>query len=130
MTSIMVHQEMYYSQNFHFNIPLDWIVRHTPSIYVDRYRWLKAMNKLSNGCVASYINNQILFFDGNYSHFDERTLCFMYKKNIQPFVLKRGVNISQSNHGKQRFNCLQSYVVERTYLSPSLFLQRFVNSFS
>ena len=36
------------------------------------------------------INNQIIFFNGHASHFDERVLRYMEDRNIQPFVLKLG----------------------------------------
>ena len=48
------------------------------------------MTQLSNVCGASPVNNQILFFDGHDSHFNNGTLRQMMCKNIQPFVLKYG----------------------------------------
>ena len=33
---IIVNQAKYYSQYLHFKIPLEWIVHHTPSGYMDR----------------------------------------------------------------------------------------------
>ena len=76
------------------NIPLDWTVHHTPSGYMDRDGWLKAMNQFFNICVASPVNNQILFFNGHDSHFDDRTLTQIQNKNIQPFILKAGDSIN------------------------------------
>ena len=64
-----------------------WTVHHTPSGYTDRDGWLKAMNQLSNICVASPEKKQILFLGGHYSHFNDRSLTQM-QKNIQSFILK------------------------------------------
>ena len=61
---------------------------------MDRDRWLKAMNQLSNIFGAYPVNNQILFLDGNNSHFDDRALTQMQIKNIQPFILKVGDSIN------------------------------------
>ena len=43
MPPVIIHQSKEYSKDLHHNIPLDWTVHHTPSGYMDRYRWLKAM---------------------------------------------------------------------------------------
>ena len=61
---------------------------------MDRDRWLKTMTQFSNICGASPVKNQILFFDGHDSHFDDRALTHMQSKNIQPFILKAGDSIS------------------------------------
>ena len=52
------------------------------------------MNQLSNVCGASTVNNQILFFDGHGSHFDNGKLRQIMCKNIQPFALKPGDSIN------------------------------------
>ena len=88
MPPIIVHQSNEYSQDLHYNVPLDWIVHQTPSGYMDRDRQLKSFTQFSNVCSTSPVNNQILFFDGNDSHFDDGALRQMTCKNIQPFVLK------------------------------------------
>ena len=59
-----------------------------------RYGWLKAMTQFSNICGASPVINQILFFGGNDSHFDDRSLKQMQSKNIQSFILKAGDSIN------------------------------------
>ena len=71
MPPIIFHQANEYSQDIHHNISFDWTFHHTPSGYMDRYWWIKAMNQVSNICGASLVKNQILFFDGHDSHFDE-----------------------------------------------------------
>ena len=52
------------------------------------------MTQFSNICGTSPINNQILFFDGHDSHFEDRALTQMQSKNIQPFILKAGDSIN------------------------------------
>ena len=66
----------------HHNIPLDCTVHHTPSGYMYRYGWLKAMTQFSNICSASSFNNQILFFYGHDSHFYDRSLTQMQMKIV------------------------------------------------
>ena len=46
------------------------------------------MTQLSNVCGTSPVNNQSVFFNGNYIHFDDHTLIHMEFQNLQPFVLK------------------------------------------
>ena len=67
---------------------------------MDRDRWLKAMTQFSKICGASPVNNQILFFDGHNSNFDNHDLTKMQSKNIQPFVLKAGdyINKQPNDH--------------------------------
>ena len=52
------------------------------------------MTQFSNICGASSVNNHILSFDGNDSHFGNRALTRMQSKNIQPFILKAGDSIN------------------------------------
>ena len=95
MPPVIVHQAKEYSQDLHHNIPLDWTVHHTSSGYMDKDGWLKAMTQFSNICVASPINNQILFFYGHDSHFGDLALTQIQSKNIQPFILKAGDSINE-----------------------------------
>ena len=90
MLPIILHQAKEYYQDLHYNFPLGWIVHHTPSGYMDIYGWLKAMTQFYNICGAYLVNNQILFFDGHDSHFDDGALRIMIFKKIQPFVPKYG----------------------------------------
>ena len=94
MPPVIVHQSKEYSQDLHHNIPLYWIFHHTPSGYMDRYGWLKVMTQFSNICGASPVNNHVLFFDGNDSHFDDCSLTQTQSKNIQPFIPKVGDSIN------------------------------------
>ena len=43
MLHVVVHQAKEYSQDLHQNTSLEWTVHPTPSGYMDRDRWLKAM---------------------------------------------------------------------------------------
>ena len=89
MPHIIVQWDKDYYQDLNHNIPLDCTVHHKPSGYMDRDRWLKAMNQLSNICGASPVNNQILLFYVHYSHFDERYLTQIQRKKSSPSYLKR-----------------------------------------
>ena len=71
---VIVHQAKDYSQDLHYNVPLDWIVHHTPSGYMDRDGWLKSMNQFSNVCSLSPVKNKIMFFDGHGIHFRDGAL--------------------------------------------------------
>ena len=84
MTPVVVHQAKEYSQDIHQNIPLEWEVHHTPYGYMDRDGWFKAMVKLSNICGASPVSNQILFFNGHNSHFDNLSLTQTQSKKSSP----------------------------------------------
>ena len=57
------------------------------------------MIQFSNICRASPVKNQILFFDGHDSHFDNRSLPKTQSKNIQPFILKAGDSINDQTNG-------------------------------
>ena len=48
------------------------------------------MNQFSNVCGAFPIKNQIIFFNGTDSHFDDRAPIQMNCRNIQAFLLKAG----------------------------------------
>ena len=52
------------------------------------------MTQFSNICGASPVNNQILFFDGHDSQFDDFALTQIQRKNITPFILKAGDSIN------------------------------------
>ena len=99
MSPIVVHQAKDYSQDLHHNILLDYKVHHTPSGYMDIDGWLKAMTQLYNICDASPVNNQIIFFNGHDSHFDDCSLIQIQGKKIQPFILKPGDSINDQPNG-------------------------------
>ena len=66
---------------------------------MDRDGWLKAMTQLSNMCGTYPVKNQILFFGGNDSHFDNSALTQIQSKNIQTFILKVGDSINDQPNG-------------------------------
>ena len=66
---------------------------------MDRYGWLKSTTQLSNVWGASPDNNQIMFFDGHRSHFDDGALRQMMCKNTEPFVLESGNSINDQPNG-------------------------------
>ena len=94
MPPVVVHQAKEYSKDIHKNIPFDWKVYHTPSGYMYIDRWLKTMTQLFNICSASLVKNQIIFFYGHDSHFDDHALKKMQRKNIQTFIIKAGDSIN------------------------------------
>ena len=59
------HQEKYYTQYLQFNIPIEFIVQHTPYRFMDRYIWIKSTNQFSTAYGASPINIQILLIYGD-----------------------------------------------------------------
>ena len=83
------HQAKDYSQVIHHNIPLEWTVHPTPSGYMDRYGWRKVMTQFSNIYGASPVNNQIIFFNGHDSHFNDWYPKIMQRKTSRPSYLKR-----------------------------------------
>ena len=114
MPNIIVHQDKDYSQDIHYNVPLDWIVHHTPYGYMDRYGWLKSTHQFSNVCGTYPFKNQKLLFDGHGSHFDYSTLRQMTCKNIQTFFLKSVNSIdAQTNDNGPNTKLKYIYNVEK-----------------
>ena len=68
---------------------------------MDKDWWLKSMTQFSNVCGAFPVKNQILFFNGYDSHFDDRAARHMKYRNIQPFAKKAGnsTNDQPNNNG-------------------------------
>ena len=56
--------------------------------------WLKSITQSSNLCGASPVNNQIILFYGNDSHFGDSALIHMEHQNIQPLVMKLGDSVN------------------------------------
>ena len=81
MPPIVFNQANDYYQDIHHNIPLDWTVHHTPSVYMDRDGWLNVMTKFSNICSASPVNNQIIFYNGHDIHFEDYAQTKTQQKN-------------------------------------------------
>ena len=86
---------------------------------MDRDVWLKTMTQFSNICGASPVNNQILFFDGHESHFENGALRQMTWKNIQPFVLKSGDSINdQPKYNDKNYKLESLYNVAKIVWMP------------
>ena len=50
--------------------------------------WIKAMSLFSRTCGAIKLNPQVLFFDGHYSHLNERATHILLSHHISPFILE------------------------------------------
>ena len=87
---MIVHQAENYTQDLHWNLPSDWLVYNTPSVYMDRDGWMKATSLFGRTCGASKTNPQVLFFDAHNSHFDDRATHILRYYHIFPFILKAG----------------------------------------
>ena len=71
------------------------------------------MTQFSNVFSSFLVNNQILFFDGHNSHFDDRAPRQMNCRNIQPFILKAGNSINNQpndNGPNSKLNYLYNMV--------------------
>ena len=121
MPPIVVHQAKDYSQDIYHTIPLDWTVHHTPSGFMDRDGWLKAMTQLSNTCGVSPVKNHILFFDGHKSHFDNHSLIQMKSKKIHPFILK----LVESINGQLNDNGTNSKLMSLYNISKAKWMMKY-----
>ena len=82
---------------------------------MDIHRWLKYMTQPSNVCGASPVNNNILFFDGHDSNFNDGALIQIMCKNIQHFVLKPGYSINeQPNYNGPNAKLKSLYNMEKS----------------
>ena len=108
MPPVVVHRAKEYYQYIHHNIPLDRTVHNTPSVYTCIDGWLKSMTEFSNVYGAYAVKNQILFFNGHDSHFEDRVLTKTQIKNIHPFVLKAGDSINDRPNDKRPDSKLKS----------------------
>ena len=88
MPPIILHRSKEYSKDLQVKTLLEWTVYHIPSGYMYRNGRLKAMTQFSNVFGASPVNNQMIFFGGHGSHFDDHSLRQMKCQNINPFYWK------------------------------------------
>ena len=65
---------------------------------------MKAMGLFSRTCGYSKMNPQVLFFDGNDSHFDDRATYILQSHHISLFILKAGdsANDHPNDNGPNR----------------------------
>ena len=62
-------------------------------------------------CFYYHIKPQVLFYDGNYSHFDDRELDIFRKHHIQYFILKAGDYVHyQTNDNGPKMKLKSLYV--------------------
>ena len=88
MPPVIILQVENYTQDIHWNLPSDWLVHNTPSGYMDRDGWMKAMSLFSRTCGYIKLNPQALFFDGHDKHFNDRATHILRYHHISPFILK------------------------------------------
>ena len=101
MPPVIFHQAENYTQDLHWNLRSDWIVQNTPSEYMDRDGWIKAMSLFSRACGVIKLNPQVLFFDGHDRHFNDRATHLLQSHHTFPFTLKAGnsINDHPNNNG-------------------------------
>ena len=85
-----MHRRTQYAQDIHYNIPSDWLICNSPLGYMDRDGWHKSMSHFPSMCCSSTINPQLLFYDGHVSHFYDRALYILCRRNIQSLIIKSG----------------------------------------
>ena len=88
MTPVIAHQAENYTQDLQYNITKDWVFHNTPSGYMDRDGWMKAMMYLKTVCGEKNLNTQVLLHDGHDSHFYARSIHIIRSHHIKPFILK------------------------------------------
>ena len=65
----------------------DWVFHNKPYEYMERDGWMKAMMHFKTVFGANNLNPKVLFYDGQYRHFDERYIHILHYNHIKPFVL-------------------------------------------
>ena len=91
---VIVHQSATLSADLLLGVPGDWIVHCTPSGYMDRDGWWKAIQQFCKLSGAHAGNNQALFFDGHDSHWDADALDMMSHNFVHGFFLKAGDSVN------------------------------------
>ena len=117
----LVYQRTHYTQDLHYNIPSDWVVRNSPLIYMDPDGWHKSITHFSSMCCSSPLNPRAIFYDGHSRHYDYRVLNILHSHHIQSFILKmcdylndqpnnNGPNLELNNlHGNARINFMNNH---------------------
>ena len=82
---VVVHQSITMSADLIYGIPDDWIVHVTPSGYMDRDGWYKAIRQFWKLSGTHAGNQQVLFFDGHNSYWDADTLDIMSNNYVHGF---------------------------------------------
>lgn len=84
----MIYKQAIQTGDLHLNLPEDWLVCNTPSGYMDRDSWQKAIRYFAQKCGATVVDHVLLFFDGHDSHWDPETMDIMKSNYINTFILK------------------------------------------
>ena len=87
---VVVHKSNHHTKYLHHNIPIDWIVYNSPSIYMDYDGCHKFTAHFASMCCSSPLNSQVLFYGGHDSHFDNRALYILFRHNVHSFIIKAG----------------------------------------
>ena len=82
VSPVMFHYITQYTQYFQNNIPNDWVVHNSPSLYIDFYGWIKYMARFAPMCLFSPLNPPVLLCDTHDSHFDVRALIILWSHCI------------------------------------------------
>ena len=114
ITHLIVNQAENYTQDIHWNLPSDWLVHNTPSGYMDRYGWMKAMSLFSRTCGDRKLNTHVLFFDGHYIHSDDKATHIIWSQHISPFILKDGDSTNyQTNDNEPNLKLKRYYGISK-----------------
>ena len=92
---VIIQQAENYTQDHLQNLLSDWIVHNTTSGYMVSNGWMKAMIIFSRTCGASKLNPQILLFDFQNIHFDDRSTHLLQYHHIYPFILNADESYQQ-----------------------------------
>ena len=118
---VVVHKSNHHTKYLHHNIPIDWIVYNSPSIYMDYDGCHKFMAHFPSMCCSSPLNSQVLFYDGHGRNIDDREFDILHRQHIQYFTLNSGdyVHYQPNNndpntkfnilYGNARMNCMEHH---------------------
>ena len=111
---VAMHQITDYTQDIHYNIPSDWVIHNLSSGYIYCGGWHKPMSNFDSMCCSYPLNLQVLFYDGQVSHFNDRTLQILHRHNIHYFILMAGDYVhNQTNDNGTNMNLNNLYANER-----------------
>ena len=114
MPPMIVYQAENYTQDLHWNLHSDRIFHNTPSGYMDRDGWMKAMSLFSRTCGSSKMNPQALLFDSHDSHFKDMHTHILQSHHIYPFILKAGDSTNdQPNSNGPNLKLKRYYSIEK-----------------
>ena len=114
MTPVIIHQAENYTHHLHWNLPSDWLVHNTPSVYMYINGWMKAMSLFSSTYGSRNMNPRVLFFDVHDSHFDDRATHILRSHHISPFILKSGESTNdQPNDNGPNLKLKRYYGIEK-----------------